>query len=404
MDGWTDRYIVIFKEFLTFNFVFQSITGSDLEKEHSDLASSPFDIHNGPLWKARLMTSPENTPCRFPDVKAKFPHQYSLLLSIHHGANDGIVLMLVIDSLLSIMDHLLQGLPVDRQQVGELRDGIEAREEENRIKSAFENDPARLKTALQKYEMCKHIPLLIEAFGTPSEGNPGTHVFLPVLLDQDVMSRIAHKCRSLGITMNTFIAAICNTGLVEIVRDAGLKRNTYSITTVLPVSIRRLMAKSSKPYLGFLGSQMPLNMATPHNVKNHFWEYAKNLDTVSRNKLKRNCMCEHRVLSAIMRPEGYTLEAYYAHPLPLCYDYMLTNIYSPYYNTQGTGEFIQITDIKNGTYVHKTPFPVCYGFSGFSGQLRMELGYSMMAHSKKVMRRWLDKNVAVIHDISSALT
>lgn len=186
---------------------------------------SLFDTHNGPLWKARLMTCPENAPCHFPEVKAKFPHQYDLLLSLHHAANDGPVVMLVTDILFNTTDKLLQGLPVDCQPVGELHDGFEIREEEDKARTALENDPARLKAALQEFENCHHVPLLIEAFGSSQVEDPWTTVFDPCFIDNDVMARIVHRCRSLGITINSFMTAVSNATLVETVRDAGLKRS-----------------------------------------------------------------------------------------------------------------------------------------------------------------------------------
>ena len=376
-----------------------------MEKENNDLTNSSFDIHNGPLWKARLMSSPENVPCMFPEVKAKFPYQFELLLSLHHAANDGVVLMLVTKLLLSIIDHLLQGLPVDRQQVGELRDGIEAMKEENMIQIAFENDPARLKAALREYEMGKHVPLVIEAFGNSNEAvNPSTYFFPIVLFDKDVMNRISHKCRSLGITINSFMTAVINTSLVEVVRDAGLKKNNYTISSVHPVNTRRLMEKSSIPHLGFHVTQMTLTMATPKNAKDHFWEYAKNLDNEFRMKINRNWMCEERVLNKILRSDDYTHEAHYAHPLHLCRDYVFINLYSQESSIHGIGKLVQITSIINKTILHKTSFPLAYGLFSFRGQPRFEMCHSTVTVSKEVTSRCFDKYFAVLHDISNALT
>ncbi|KAG0710389.1 hypothetical protein GWK47_022907 [Chionoecetes opilio] len=374
----------------------------DVEEEHSDLTNSSFDLHNGPLWKARLMTSPEGAPCHFPDIKAKFPYQYKLLFSLHHAANDGVVVMLVAELLPCIIDHLLQGLPVDRQQVGELRDGVEARQEEKNIKAAFENDETRLKTALREYEMGKHVPLLIEAFGSPSEVQPSTFVFPALLLDKDVMSRITHKCRCLGITINAFMTAIINTSMVEVVRDSGLKRNNYVITSIHPVDCRRLMGKSLKLYLGYHGLQMTLTMATPHDVKNIFWKYAKTLDSEFRKKLKCNWFCVERVLNVMSRPKGYTHEAYHSQPIPVCYDYMFSNLYSSENLTQGVGKFVQVTSVQNKTVIHKECFPSAYGIFGFRGKVRMEAAHSTVVVHKEVSLRCFEKCLTVIHDVSNA--
>ncbi|KAG0713204.1 hypothetical protein GWK47_016713 [Chionoecetes opilio] len=250
--------------------------------------------------------------------------------------------------------------------------------------------------------MGKHVPLLIEAFGSPSEVQPNTFVFPPFLLDKDVMSLITHKCRSLGITINACMTAIINTSMVEVARDAGLKRNNYVITSVHPVDSRRLIGKSSKPYLGYHGIPMTLTMATPHDVKKHFWEYAKTLDTKFRTKLRNNWICEERVLNEISRPEGYTHEAHYSRPIPVCYDYVFSNLYSPGNYTQGVGRLIQISSIRNKTVFHKASYPSVYGLFGFRGQVRMEAAHSTAAVHKEPSLRCFEKCLTVIHDVSNA--
>ncbi|MPC43301.1 hypothetical protein E2C01_036945 [Portunus trituberculatus] len=382
---------------------FKSVSGTDVKAEEINLTNSPFDLHNGPLWKARLMTSPENAPCRFPEIKADFPYQYELLLSLHHAANDGVVVMLVVELLQNIIDHLLQGLPVDLRPVGQLRDAIESRELEDRFIAALQNDPARFAAMLREHEESKHVPLLIEAYGSPSEPvEPMTYVFPPVLLEKDVVNRINHKCRLLGVTLNSFFTAVKNTAMVELARDGGLKRNNYSITSCHPVNSRRLMEKCSKPYLGFHGISLTMHMITPHNVKDHFWEYTKHFDTKFRKKIKGNWMIEDRAMARLLRPESYSHEEHFARPLPLISDYIFSNLYNPGNTTQGIGKFVQITGVHNQSTLHKASFPFGYALFGFRGQVRLEVGYATGTVRKEVTGRLLDKILAVISDVSNA--
>ncbi|KAK8390035.1 hypothetical protein O3P69_012923 [Scylla paramamosain] len=382
---------------------FKSVSGDDPEKHISDLCSSSFDIHNGPLWKVRLMTSPPDAPCHFPEVKEKFPYQQKLLLSLHHAANDGRVMMLLVESLLTILDHLLQGLCVDRQQVGVLRDGIEAREEEHRIKTALENDPVRLKAALRELELANHVPLLVEAFGAVSEGSPSSHVLPSVQFDADVIKGIDHKCRSLGVSSNAFMTAVLNTALVEVVREAGLRRSSYLISSIHPVDSRRLMGKTSKPVLGYHGMPVTQTTATPHNVKDHFWGYLKHLNTELRRKLKGNHMCEERILHVMLRPGSNNLETRYAKPLPLSYDYMFSNVYSPFSSPTGIGTLVHITSLCIHVAIHKQAYPVLFGFFSVRDKPFLEIIHSTATISKKVAHRLLNRTVVVLHDISRAL-
>lgn len=383
---------------------FKSVSGTDVKTEETNLSNSPFDLHNGPLWKARLMTSPENAPCQFPEIKANFPHQYDLLLSLHHAANDGVVVMLIVALLHDIIDRLLQGLPVDPRPVGELRDSVETRQLEERIIAALQNDPIRLAAALREHEQSKHIPLLVEAYGSHSEPvEPSTYVFPPVLLEKDAVNRISHKCRSLGVTLNSFFTAVNNTAMVELVRDGGLKRDNYSITSNHPVNCRRLMEKSSIPCLGFHGIGMNLHMVTPHNVKDCFWQYTKQLDTKFRHKIKENWMIEERALTRMLRPEGYSHEEHFGRPLPRTADYIFSNLYNPGNTTQGTGKFVQISAVHNQAFFHKQTFPFGHALFGFRGQPRFEMGYTTGIVSREVFSRLIDKNLAFISDVSKAL-
>ncbi|XP_063851860.1 uncharacterized protein LOC135095089 isoform X1 [Scylla paramamosain] len=383
---------------------FKSVSGDDLWKHIFHLSSSSFDIHNGPLWKVRLMTSPPDSPCHFPKVKEKFPYQHKLLLSLHHAANDGRALMLLTESLFRILDHLLQGLHVDGQQIGILRDGIEAREEEHRIKTALENDPVRLKAALRELELTNHVPLLVEAFGAVSETSPRTNLLPPIQFDAEVMKSIDHKCRSFGVSTNAFMTAVFNTALVEVVREAGLKRSNYLISSIHPVDSRRLMGKTSKPVLGYHTQRMVQSTVTPHDVKGRFWGYLKDLNAELRGKLKRNYMCEQRVLHAMLRSEGYNQEMQYAHPLPLSHDYMLSNIHSPFAFPGGTGTLAHITSMSMYVKIHKEIFPLGLGFFDVRGKTFLELTHSTATISKKVAHRLHDKIVVVLHDISRAMT
>ncbi|MPC88733.1 hypothetical protein E2C01_083652 [Portunus trituberculatus] len=312
--------------------------------------------------------------------------------------------MLVVELLQNIIDHLLQGLPVDLRPVGQLRDGVEARELEDRFIAALQNDPARLAAMLREHEESKHVPLLIEAYGSPSEPvEPSTYLFPTVLLDKDAVNRINHKCRLLGVTLNSFFTAVNNTAMVELARDSGLKRNNYSITSCHPVDTRRLMEKSSEPYLGYHGVRLNKHMITPHNVKDHFWEYTKHFDTEFRQKIKGNWMIEERAMARLLRPEGYSHKEYFSLPLPLIYDYLFTNVYNPRNIVQGTEKFAQITAISMHVVFHKNHFPIGCGLLGFRDQLSLQVAHSTTAVSRKVIGRLLDKTLAVINDVSNAL-
>lgn len=380
---------------------FQIVSGPDPLEEHYALDKSPFNLHEGPLWKVRLMQCPPDAPCAFPEVKAAFPHQYNFIISLNHAFNDGLVMITIQDVLFRILDNLLEGSPVDTKPIGELRDGVEVREEENRIREDLENDPHRLTEALRKYSMSKHLPILMEAYGVPDEANPSTKYLPPVLLDNQMMKKIAAKTRSIGVTLNSCFTAVLNVSMMEVAREAGLERDTYNISSRLPVDSRRLMKNCKSLPLGFHSMPILQCTSTPHDAKKNFWQYVKHLDTEMREKLKGNYMCEQRVLEAILRREGFMPEA--TQHLPDC-DYLFSNLYSPKVSEQkDVGKNIQITEGGNYMTTHSERIAVPQGVFVTRGQARLQIGYSTSAINGKVAKRCLEKNVAMFHDVSKTI-
>ena len=379
------------------------MSGSDLDEQHDLLQDSPFNLQDGPLWKARLMTCPEDAPCQLPEVKAAFPHQCHLILSAHHATTDGMVVMMMTQMLIEIIDSLLQGLPVNTQQVGELRDGTECREEEAKIRTALQDNPERLVAALRQHVGSKHLPLLMEAFGLPKVTNSTSKFLPPVLIDNQSMDKFANKCRSLGVTINAAFTALLNVSLVEVVREAGLEKNVYNISSKHPVDSRRLMKNVKNIPLGNHALGFTQSTATLPDVKNHFWQYAKHLDMALRAKLKSNYMNEERVLEMMMRPEGYTHEAHHARRrLPNC-DYIFSNLYSPRTSYHGSGKYVQSTYSGNYMSFHNENYAIGIGLFTLRGQARLQLGYSTAAVSRAVAERFFEKSLVLFNDVAREL-
>ncbi|KAK8392474.1 hypothetical protein O3P69_014676 [Scylla paramamosain] len=338
---------------------FQVVSGGDLEEQHILLRDSPFNLHDGPLWKTRLMPCPEDAVCHFPEVKAALPHQCHILMTLHHAANDGMVVMMVTQLLIDILDSLLQGLPVSSQPVGELCEGFEVVEEEARIRAALLQDPERLVAALRQHVESKRLPLLMEAFGLPKAEDWTTKNLPPVVLDNQRMEKFAAKCRSVGATINAGFTALINTALVELVQEAGLDKDVYHLSSSHPVDTRRLMKNTQNIPLGYHAIPMTQCTATPRNVKEHFWQYVKTVDVKLRDKIKRNYSC--------------------------------------------AGKCVQLTAAANYMTIHNEKYSLGVGLFSFRGQARLQLAYSTAAVSEEVAYKCLEKKLALFNELTDEL-
>ncbi|XP_063884512.1 uncharacterized protein LOC135113248 [Scylla paramamosain] len=382
---------------------FQVVSGSDLEEQHILLRDSPFNLHDGPLWKTRLMPCPEDAVCHFPEVKAALPHQCHILMTLHHATNDGMVVMMVTQLLIDILDSLLQGLPVSSQQVGELHEGFEVREEEARIRAALLQDPERLVAAFRQHVGSKHLPLLMEAFGLPKAEDWTTKNLPPVVLNNQCMEKFAAKCRSMGATINAGFTALINTALVDLAQEAGLNKDVYHLSSSHPVDTRRLMKNCKSFILGYHAIPMTQSTATPRDVKEHFWQYVKKLDAELRDKIKRNYNCEERVLGAMLRPQDYTHEAHSVlRQLPSC-DYLFSNLYSPRTSYAGAGKCVQLTAAANYMTIHNERCSLGVGLFSFRGQARLQLAYSTAAINGEVAYKCQEKILILFNDLTREL-
>ncbi len=298
-----------------------------------------------------------------------------------------------------ILDSLLEGLPVDTSPIGELRDGTANNEEENRIRAELESDPERLSAALRKYSKRKHIPLLIEAYGSPNEANSKSKNMQPVLLNAQMMEKITAKCRSIGVTINACFTAAFNVATMEVAREGGLDRDVYDITTKHPVDTRRLMKDLRTLPLGFHVISFTHCTSTPRNVKN-FWPYVQHLGTELRQKLKNNYMCEERVLETLTRPEGFTHDAKCVNQLPDC-DFIITNLYDPKSSpTHGIGKNIQVTATRYVSGLHNASHRIGVGLFSTRDQIGLQFVYATGDIHSKVANMWVEKGVAMLHDVS----
>ncbi|XP_050699574.1 uncharacterized protein LOC126986988 [Eriocheir sinensis] len=379
---------------------FQVVGSTDLEHEHSELQKVKFDLHNGPLWNARLMTCPPDAPCPLPEVKAAYPYQCYLLMSAHHAANDGGTLLLMPDLLISIIDSLLEGSPVDTRPVGELRDGVEARMEGNRIRAELERDPEKLMASLKKHLATKHLPLLMEAYGVPKEADPTTIYSQPVLIDKEIMEKIAAKSCSIGASLSSCLNAILNISVMEVAREAGLERDVYNISTRLAVSSRRLMKSCESFPLGYHAIPFTHCISTPRDVKKNFWQYVERLHTEIHEKLNRNYMCEEMVLAELLNTEGSAHEAKFARE-QFDFDHFFSNLCSFEASQQkGVGKNAQITAENYYLRFHNKNYPLAQMVFPFRGNLCLQNYCSTRAIDSRVANRCLEKNVSTLYDVS----
>ena len=359
-------------------------------------AEFTYNLPEGPLWRARMVICPSDEPCNLPQVKDTFPHQYHFAFEFHHAINDGFSVSIIMKTFFTILDNLLDGAQSDDKQVGELHDGWEIRAAEDKIRETLEKDPQRLKVLLEeRYKLKNRVSLITEAFGEPQEPSPTTYILDPQVLDDKILQVFNAKCKAHKVTFNSGISAVFNVALVEMVRETGVMRDSYLVSTRHPVDTRRYMSDRKAIVLGYHGMPMTQIMMTPWNTKNSFWKYVIDFDNKFRGRINKMGPLEERVLDTMMQ----TVTSDHNHKV--ISDCLITNIYFPRIKPYGNGKHIQLTDSQSLTNLNKNDYGIGFGVSMFRGQVQIQFALSLEYITTENCLKLSNKMMNVFNDIAN---
>ena len=359
-------------------------------------AEATYNLAEGPLWRARMVVCPSDEPCNLPQVKDTFPHQYHFAFDFHHAINDGFSMLIIIQTFFTILDNLLDGAQIEDKQVGEVCGGWEIRAAEDKIRETLEKDPQRLKILLEeRYKLKNRVSLITEAFGEPQEPSPTTYLLDSQVLDNKLLQIFHSKCKAHKVTFNSGISAVFNVALVEMVREAGVVRDSYLVSTCHPVDTRRYMSDKKSIVLGYHGMPMTQIMMTPWNTKNNFWKYVIDFDNKFRSCINKMGPLEERVLDTMMQ----TVTSDHNHKV--ISDCLISNVYSPRIMPYGNGKHIQLTDSLILTNLNKNDYGIAFGVTMFRDHVQIQLAHSLEYITIENCLKLSNKAINVFNDIAN---
>lgn len=283
-----------------------------------------YNTAEGPLWRVRLVVCPPDEPCLLPQVKESFPYQYHLVVDLHHAVFDGFCNIMFTRIFFETLDSILDGAQVDERPIGEFRDRSEIRAAETKIRESLEKDSHTLKEPLEeRHKILTRVPLITEAFGELKESSLYSKSIKPEIFDHKLLQAFSAKCKAHNVTFNSGFIGVIRVALMELVREAGLVRDSYVISTRHPVNTRRYMSDVPSMVWGYHSMPMSLHMATPWDAGNNFWKHVVDIDTKFRERLRKMGPMEDFVLDTMLMP------IIPDNGNKTIYDMSLTNTYSP---------------------------------------------------------------------------
>ncbi|XP_071544644.1 uncharacterized protein [Panulirus ornatus] len=375
---------------------FKVVTG-DPDDEMNKLINTKFNAMEEPLWRVRLKSCSPADPCPMPELRDKFPHQYTVMFTFFHGSNDGIVALMAIITFVKLIENLITGVPIDGDQLGKIVS--HPREIEETVRRELEKDPQRIEHLRRELTDSHFHCLLAEAFEAPEVSHPKTE-FMYGLLDVTTFDRFIKKCLNAGVTINSAFTCAINTALVELVREAGVVRDTYSVTSRHAVDERRYW-KGSIRDLGCHVANMSHSIITPHNSRKIFWEYAKTFDVEFREKLRSKYHFQERIVRSMRFPKDFSYDAYYSSLSPMLCDYTFTNLYTNEFTVVGMYDHVQISDLRPYTTVDHSDYSGLHSMGCVRDRIYYDIAYSTARMTRDTVQKFHDAVVNVFEDLAN---
>ncbi|KAK8404252.1 hypothetical protein O3P69_000368 [Scylla paramamosain] len=377
---------------------FQVLKDGSLLDVVKSTTKGAFNLAEGPLWCARLVVCPPEEPCKLPQVKDAFPHQYHFAVHCHHATSDSRSAINMYQVFSTLLDNLLDGAQVDEKPIGELRDRNEDRAIEAKMKETLEKDPQKLKVLLEEVSKRKtRVPLITEAFGEPQEPYPDTISLPTEVLDYELLQVFIAKCKAHKVTVNSGFGGVLNAALVELVREAGMVQDSYVISSCHSVDTRRYMNDVKSLVWGYHACNMVHTMETPCNVRKSFWKYVVDYDSKFHSHLNmkgplQDRMLDHMVLATMPDRKQKVI-----------YDFFIVSLHSPQIESFGSGKHIQLSDFCSYSPLTKTDFGMVNAIVSFPDRVLFQPYMSSGFITKENAEKFVDKVIGMFYDISKTM-
>ncbi|XP_063612294.1 uncharacterized protein LOC134785791 [Penaeus indicus] len=375
---------------------FKVINNADVDTEIDRLIIRPFDKPDvEPPWLARLLLPSEG----FSEPQLKeYLHRYNFLFSFHHGAVDGVSGLLIITSFLKLLEDVVTGSYINEELYGGLVSDEQTTRLEREMLEKLESNPEKFQRMIEETARMTSTPLINQAFGTPPKEEFPTRI-LRTVFERRRLQTLDERCRSLEITLNSGLTSVVNTALAELVAEAGLEGDSFSVTNRHAVNLRRYRKGDSFAVLGNHVGVISHAVTTPRHNRETFWEYAKQLDTEFRQKLKEGDVIQEKVIKSKLLPKDYSHEAFYSSAPPAVCDYIMTNVVVP--QKYVTGKIIRLADYRNLCNISHCDYSMKHMLSSISAhEVTYTLMYATGRLNHNTAQAFLDKIIDVLSHMS----
>ena len=375
--------------------------GADIEEECEKMRTTSYDSYNGPLWRVQLQYEPD-LKNNEPEIESTHPNQYTLLVGTHHSITDGFSKHKKLGVLLSILNDVLEGKPINDDQFGFHTDGAETDQVVKDRRTELELDPLKYAELKAEFEVLhKKIALWEKITKTPKPEHPRS-LYIVRKLDENTNKKIYERFKSLGVSYHTGFSAIIDIALVDLLKNSGIDQPIYDIGSLHVTNDRSLWKSEDKDLaLGCSYSSFAMAMNTPENAKSQLENYIQEYHKKFYSNFNDKRMMDERIICPLKLDEK---------GIPSCInDYRKNLPPFVYYSTSNMGDTTKLIG-EGGKHVKLTWYTRSVSFQNsifaclfmtqtFRKKLIVGLDYNTRCVTTPIANELLDRVINILETL-----
>lgn len=280
-----------------------------------------------------------------------------------------------------------------KDELGRHVSGHEGNSMRNAAMRFLLSDRNVLNTKRSKIKSCSKVPLILDAISPPGGTPHSKHIHR--CLVPGVFKRFLNQCNKSGVTVGSGLKAAINTGLVELVKEAGFKEETYKISATWNCDLRRFVPPHTMDMVGFHQAPVVQLMLTPSNAREIFWSYAKKLNEQMHLFYMAGEDFQQHVLFELIEDHVHPKDYYDSKPFPIL-DYAFINGGNFSHTIRAHSDQFSLSDVYMMSSAHKCHYAMCHQMNMYNGVFFYTLSFDTSYVAEVTAHVLMDKVMSVI--------
>ncbi|CAL4125537.1 unnamed protein product, partial [Meganyctiphanes norvegica] len=199
--------------------------------------------------------------------------------------------------------------------------------------------------------------------------------------------------------VNTALIAIINTAIVELIKHKIVEKEYFDISYNVAVDNRRYWQEDASNILGCIIGSLIHGIKTPVNVREIFWDYAKDLHRSLSKAYNEAEHLQQEILRERQQSKDFSYEKYISGIPPVLTDFFFSNIGDVTKVVGSKGSQVEMTAQITYASMQKGNYTNGHIFQTYHGSLQYLLLFSEYYIDAQLAQRLSDTAIDLIKTV-----